>query len=94
MPNESERVKWLTEEAQVTAPDKDGTRYVEVFGLPIGMFSQDPDSGRWQYRWLSRDGFRRGHAELNPPQQEHAEYWAVTMIAREIDWNEQERPAL
>jgi hypothetical protein len=94
VPNESERVKWFVEQARVTDPDKDGVRYVEVYGLPIGKFRCDPTSGRWRYEWLSRDGFRQGIPQLNPAEGEHVELWAVTMIAREIDWNEQERPAL
>lgn len=94
MPNPSERVTWLRDNARVTRPAKDGTRYVEVYGLPIGKFRQYPYSGVWQYEWLSRDGFKPGGQWLAPTEGEHAEYWAVTMIAKEVDWEEQERPAL
>jgi hypothetical protein len=88
---ESERVKWFQEQARVTPPDADGVQYVEVFGLPIGKFRQPPDTGNWQYQWLSRDGFVGGWTELRPAQDEHVEHWAVTEIARNIDWDEQDR---
>jgi hypothetical protein len=88
---ETERVKWFQENARVTGPDPEGVRYVEVCGLPVGKFRQRPDTANWQYQWLSREGFAGGWTELRPAEGEHVEHWAVTQIAREIDWDEQDR---
>ena len=55
---ESERVKWFQETARVAPPDEEGVRYVQVDGLPVGMLRQVPGfGGRWEYQWLSREGF-------------------------------------
>jgi hypothetical protein len=89
---ESERVKWLTEHMRVTPPDIEGVQYVEIFGLPVGMFRRVPDSpGYWQCQHLTRRGFEEKGPWLAPAEGEHGEHWAVTEIARRIDWDEQDR---
>jgi hypothetical protein len=88
---ESERVRWFQEQASVSETDDEGVRYVEVLGLPIGRFRQHPETGNWQFQWLSRAGFVGGWSELRPAEGEHVEHWAVTEIARHIDWDEQDR---
>jgi hypothetical protein len=75
----------------VTPPDENDVRYVEVMGLPVGKFRQHPDTRRWQFQWLTWDGFEGAWNELRPTHEEHVEHWAVTEIARNIYWDESDR---
>ena len=67
-------------------------------GLPIGKFRQHPETDKWQYQWLSREGFVGSSeglvgswSQLAPTEDEHVDYWAVTEIARRIDRDERDR---
>ena len=85
------RVIWLQENMVVSTPDAEGVRYVEISGLPVGMFRQHPDSGNWQYQYLTREGFEGAWNQLALCDVEHAELWATVEIARSIAADEEKR---
>ncbi len=87
----NDRVTWLTENMRVARPDSEGVSYVEILGLPVGMFRQHPSSPNWQFQYLTHDGFKGGWNELAPCEVEHAEHWATVETAHSIAAAEKKR---